>query len=95
MLTPSVARTVLSVLQASRSHPSANGGASESKHDEVTPRELEFLKSLALGKTYAEIGDELGIGINSVRSLVRSTYPKLQARTAAHAIAIAFRKGLI
>lgn len=90
VLTASVARTVLEIVQQSKPPPKG-----ESPSESLTPREIDFLRHLARGKTYAEIGAEIGVGVNTVRSLVRSTYPKLQARTAAHAIAIAFQKGLI
>ncbi len=71
--------------------PPAGGERSESP---ISPRELEVLRTLALGYTSAEAGDQLGISSETVRNHVRNARERLGARTKAHAIALAFQQGL-
>jgi DNA-binding CsgD family transcriptional regulator len=56
--------------------------------EQLTERELEVFKHLALGLTNAEIGSELGIALNTVKQHVRHVYEKLGARTRVEAVQI-------
>ena len=53
--------------------------------EKLTPREKEILAQLAQGFLYKEIGDNLGISMDTVRTYIRKVYEKLQvhSRTAA------------
>jgi DNA-binding NarL/FixJ family response regulator len=52
----------------------------------LTPREKEVLGLLAEGCLYKEIADQLGIGIETVRTHVQNTYQKLHVRTRTEAV---------
>jgi DNA-binding NarL/FixJ family response regulator len=60
-----------------------------------TPREVEVLQLIAAGLVNREIGVQLYLSEETVKSHVRHLLAKLQARSRAHAVAIGFRRGLI
>ena len=60
----------------------------------VTPRELEVLALIADGYSTREIARDLWITEETVRTHVRRLLNRLDARTRAHAVAIAFREEL-
>jgi DNA-binding CsgD family transcriptional regulator len=60
----------------------------------VTPRELEVLELIAEGDSTAEIARALWITEDTVRTHVKRMLVRLDARTRAHAVAIACREGL-
>ena len=76
-MTPQIARQVV---QHFRSVPEAS-----SELEKLTPRETEILAQLSQGFLYKEIGDNLGISMDTVRTYIRKIYDKLQvhSRTAA------------
>jgi two-component system, NarL family, response regulator LiaR len=78
---PSVARQVL---HASAADP-----------DDLTPRELEVLRRLALGRTNKEIAAELFIGEETVKTHIGRVLAKLQVENRAQAIVQALRRGLV
>ena len=47
----------------------------------LTEREREVLEALCEGRQYAEIGDWLGMSLNTVRKHVRNVYDKLQVNS--------------
>lgn len=61
----------------------------------VTPRELEVLELVAQGMSTSEIGRRLWVTEETVKTHVRRLHDRLGARTRAHAVAIAFRKGIL
>ncbi len=61
----------------------------------LTPRELSVLRSLSLGQRVAEIGKDLGLGEETVRSHVKKAQIKLGARNSTHAVTQAMRLRLI
>jgi DNA-binding CsgD family transcriptional regulator len=65
--------------------PSPNGG----RAGLLSRRERQVLAMLAIGNTVSEIADELVLSPLTVRTHVRNAKDKLQARTTAHAVAIA------
>lgn len=88
-LTPSVARSVLSALRDLAPPPAAAGryGLSE--------REAEVLRALVAGRGYKEIGFDLHISVDTVRSHIRKVYRKLQVHSAPEAVARAIRERLV
>lgn len=60
----------------------------------LTERELDVLELVADGHPTAEIAQLLWITEDTVRTHIRRTLARLDARTRAHAVAIAFREEL-
>jgi DNA-binding CsgD family transcriptional regulator len=61
----------------------------------LTQRERDVLVLLADGLTTAQVATALLVSEHTVRSRIRSTLGKLGARNREHAIAIAFREGVL
>jgi DNA-binding NarL/FixJ family response regulator len=53
----------------------------------LTPREREVLDQIATGYTQKEIADQLKVGVETVRSHLKSTYAKLHVNSRAEALA--------
>ena len=81
-MSPKVARIVVSSFKLNPNTP-------------LSRRETEILQLLALGKTYKIAATELSIGIETVKSHVKSIYVKLHASTKSEAIDIARKNSLI
>lgn len=60
----------------------------------LTSRELDVLELVAEGYSTAEIARALWITEDTVRTHIKRALARLEARTRAHAVAIAFREGL-
>ncbi len=61
----------------------------------LTKRELQVLRGMAEGKSNAEIGRELFVSEDTVKTHARRLFRKLNARDRAHAVAAGFRAGLV
>jgi DNA-binding NarL/FixJ family response regulator len=61
----------------------------------LTPREAEVLSLVARGFGNKEIGDVLGTAPGTAKAHVQSILSKLGAKDRTHAVAIAFRRGII
>ena len=61
----------------------------------VTARERQVLELLADGLANKEIAQKLIVSDETVKSYLRTLFPKLGARSRAHAVAIAFRRGYV
>jgi LuxR family maltose regulon positive regulatory protein len=61
----------------------------------LTARELEVLRLLPSHRSYREIGDELGVSLNTVKYHVGAIYRKLEADGRSDAVHIAQRCGLV
>jgi DNA-binding NarL/FixJ family response regulator len=61
----------------------------------LTERELQVLRGMADGKSNAEIGRELFVSEDTVKTHARRLFRKLGARDRAHAVAAGFRTGLV
>ena len=61
----------------------------------LTERELQVLRGMADGKSNAEIGRELFVSVDTVKTHARRLFRKLGARDRAHAVAAGFRAGLV
>ena len=60
----------------------------------LTARESEVLALIARGLSNAEIADNLGLSIETIRTHVKHVYMKTGARDRAHAVIIAYESGL-
>ena len=58
----------------------------KSQSKNLTPREQQILEKLAQGSLYKEIAWDLDIGVETVRTHLRSIYKKLQVRTRTEAV---------
>ncbi len=59
----------------------------------ISPRELTVLRSVSEGDTNAEIAVGLGLSIETVKTHVKQVLTKLDARSRAHAVHIAWEAG--
>jgi DNA-binding NarL/FixJ family response regulator len=63
--------------------------------ERLTARELEVVGLISEGLFNKEIAQRLRVSEETVKVHVRHLLPKLSARSRAHAVAVAFRQGLI
>jgi DNA-binding NarL/FixJ family response regulator len=61
----------------------------------LTRRESAVLDLLSIGLSYAEIGHELTIELNTVRTYIRSLYDKLGVQSSAEAVTLGWTLGLL
>jgi DNA-binding NarL/FixJ family response regulator len=65
------------------------------RRPQLTERELQVLHGMADGKSNAEIGRDLFVSEDTVKTHARRLFRKLGARDRAHAVASGFRTGLV
>jgi LuxR family quorum sensing-dependent transcriptional regulator len=65
------------------------------KGSQLTARELAVLRSLSLGRRIRDVGSDLGLGVETVRSHLKKAQEKLGVKTAMHAVSQAMRLRLI
>jgi DNA-binding NarL/FixJ family response regulator len=70
-------------------------GVAQPRRASLTERELQVLRGMADGKSNAEIGRELFVSEDTVKTHARRLFRKLGARDRAHAVAAGFRAGLV
>ena len=63
--------------------------------DQLTDREIEVLRSVARGRSNAEIADELVISYATAKSHVSSLLAKLQVRDRAQLVMLAYEHGIV
>ncbi|MFF9095639.1 LuxR C-terminal-related transcriptional regulator [Streptomyces sp. NPDC014802] len=73
----------------------AGAGASGGVGAALTPREVDVLACVAAGATNAGAGERLGLGVETVKSYLRSAMRKLGAHTRGEAVAAARRAGAL
>lgn len=61
----------------------------------LAPRERDVLRLVSLGRTNPEIAAELGMGAETVKTLLERVYDKLGVRRRAEAAVVAQRRGLL
>lgn len=64
-------------------------------HDDLTEREMDVLKRVALGKSNQEIADELFIGVKTVKFHVTNIFNKLHVEDRTQAAIYAHRQGIV
>jgi len=61
--------------------------------DRLTPRELEVLRCVAAGLSNREICAALGLGMNTIKSYIRTAYRKIEVTNRPHAVLWCLRHG--
>jgi DNA-binding NarL/FixJ family response regulator len=74
---------------APTSRAAAEGGPS------LTERELQVLQGMSRGQSNGEIGEELFLSEDTIKTHARRLFKKLGARDRAHAVAVGFRRGFV
>jgi DNA-binding NarL/FixJ family response regulator len=69
--------------------------AEHATEDELSSREIEVLRLIAVGNSNKQIADELSIGETTVKSHVTNILSKLSANDRAHAVTIGLKRGVI
>lgn len=90
LLSPSVTRRLI---EEFAQRPTTR--ARDPRLDELTEREAEVLRHMALGRNNGEIADELVVSEHTVKTHVRHVLAKLGARDRAQAIVCAYNGGLM
>ncbi|MEI7898985.1 MAG: response regulator transcription factor [bacterium] len=80
-MTPQIARRVVQHYQQKQAK-----GLPEEESGELSQRQQDFLDQLAKGYRYKEIADNLGIGMDGVRSYIRRIYEKLHVHSRTEAV---------
>ncbi len=86
-MSPDIARKVVAALQRT--------GPIERPEQALTPHEVRIVRMLAEGNSYQEVGERLGITVNTVRNYIRRIYEKLHVHTKSQAVSKALRGRLI
>jgi NarL family two-component system response regulator LiaR len=63
--------------------------------DDLTPREIDVLRQIALGRSNKEIADALAIGDETVKTHVGNVFSKLEVENRAQAVVQALKRGLV
>ncbi|MPZ28814.1 MAG: helix-turn-helix transcriptional regulator [Micromonosporaceae bacterium] len=87
------AGTSLVLVPSQRADPP--GSAGPAWRASLTERELQVLRGMAEGKSNAEIGRDLYVSEDTVKTHARRLFRKLRARDRAHAVAVGFRAGAL
>jgi DNA-binding NarL/FixJ family response regulator len=93
-----VAATVVYALSdglARRSVPAPRSTESTASAPPLTEREMQVLTGMSRGRSNAEIGKELYLSEDTVKTHARRLFRKLTAADRAQAVAVGFRWGLI
>ena len=90
VMTPRIARRVLETFAGPA--PSKAPPAEEYR---LTDREKEVLKCMVEGRSRKEIVDDLEINSHTLDYVIRCIYRKLHVRTAAAAVSVAVRSGIV
>ena len=86
-MSPDIARKLVVALQRT--------GPLEKPDEALTPHEVRIIRMLAEGDSYHEVGERLGITVNTVRNYIRRIYEKLHVHTKSQAVSKALRGRLI
>lgn len=73
----------------------AGSSESPSEFAELTPKELELLRHLSRGRSYAESAQEMSIALSTVQTHIRNLYRKLDVHSQVQAVTKAQDHGLI
>jgi DNA-binding NarL/FixJ family response regulator len=91
LISPQIAAKVLQLLRSQ----SAGSGRQESVRADLSDREIEVLKLIAIGKDNAEIAQELFISPKTVKNHISNILMKLQIENRIQAAVYAVRSGIV
>ena len=98
-MSPGIARIVLNRMRTGplgvRAAERRSASTAEGAQSSLTSRETEVLLLLSRGYTYSEVGDRLGISVNTVTSHIKNSYRKLAVHSGAAAVTRAAELGLL
>lgn len=83
-ITPNIARKIISTFQQAAD-----------MEEELSEREIQILKQLSTGRSYAAIGKEIYLSVDGVRHHIRNIYQKLEVHSRSEAIAKGINKKII
>ena len=66
-----------------------------SVNTDLSKRELRVLRGMADGKSNSQIGREMYLAENTVKTYARTLFKKLEVGDRAHAVAVAYQAGLL
>ena len=97
---PEVAAALAMIPPTRRSAGSGQSGqAGDAVSDEpfvnLTDRELQVLEGMSRGRSNSEIGDDLFLSEDTIKTHARRLFRKMRVRDRAHAVAEGFRRGLL
>ncbi|MGL4173206.1 MAG: response regulator transcription factor [Actinomycetota bacterium] len=87
--------TVIQVLSDGAGRRAADGKIAAGKPPALTDRELQVLNGMSRGQSNAEIGRELYLSEDTVKTHARRLFRKIGAIDRAHAVTIGFRWGIL
>jgi LuxR family maltose regulon positive regulatory protein len=73
--------------RTSRTTPAREGLPADGSADDLSPRELAVLRLMSSELTLREIGDQLYVSFNTVKTHARNVYAKLRVSSRADAVA--------
>jgi len=97
MLRKELLETIRAV-HAGQKRLSSEAAAEIAEHatdDALTPRETDVLRLIAAGNANKEIGSQLGLTEETIKSHVKNILGKLDANDRTHAVTIALKRGVI
>jgi DNA-binding NarL/FixJ family response regulator len=74
-ITPQIARRMVQYFHKDK------GRRDDPEISSLAPRELEVLQDLAVGRSYKEIADHLGVSMDTIRTYIRRLYEKLRVHS--------------
>jgi DNA-binding NarL/FixJ family response regulator len=84
-MSPSIARLVIENMRIAKSAQGYN----------LSDREKEILRSLALGNSFKMIAGDLGISLETVRTHIKKIYEKLHVHSQVEAVSKAFQEKIV
>ena len=95
LLAPEVTQRVIAQMSAGPATQPGGAGRHAGLLGQLTDRERDVLRLMGVGRSNAEIADELVIGAATVKTHVSSIFAKLQVRDRVGAVIIAHESGLV
>ncbi len=94
-VSPGIAFKMLQMFQKNDMQPSPGKTKNQSNFFQLSEREQEIIRLLAKGLGYKELGAQLGISVNTAKKHVINVYNKLHVNSRAHALRLAYEKGML
>lgn len=89
-------RTVIAaIVESTPARPLLDGVLHVAPETVLTQRETQVIRGICAGSSAAEISDELGISVHTVRDYTKAILAKLGARSQAEAVGKAIAQGII